>query len=298
MEEKEIIVLTEKKSQITASQKGILLMLLSAMLFSAMQVLVNLTAKSVPLMDQIFFRNAVSIAICLVMIKRQGLSMFGDRKYQPLLFMRSIFGFLSLFCVFYAASRAPQADVTILVNLSPFLVTVLAYLFLKEKIARIQIPALILAFGGAYLVANPSFHSNLIPLFMAFLCAVFGSVAYTLLAYFKDKVDALTITMHFSTFCAMVSLPFFLMDLTLPSMRDFLLLLLMGSFAGFGQIAMTYAYRMAPASEVSIYNYSGILYSMFLGYALLGETLPYTSVLGGALVISASLLVYWKSQAR
>lgn len=273
-------------------KKGILLMLLSALLFSAMQIVIHITGRHVPLMEQVFFRNIVSLIICFVIIRHNGLSMFGERKYQPLLFTRSVFGLLGLVSLFYAAARASQADITILSKLSPFLITLFAFLFLKEKIARIQVPALIIAFGGAILVANPSFHSNLFPLFLAFLCAIFSSVSYTLLAYFKDKVDAVTVIMHFSTFCSVVSLPFFLLNFSLPSLTDFLLLLLMGTFGGFGQIALTYAYRMAPASEVSIYNYSGILFAMILGYLVLGETVPLTSLAGGALVIFASLLTY------
>ena len=65
-----------------------------------------------------------------------------------------------------------------------------------------------------------------------------------------------------------------------------------------GQIALTYAYRLAPAGEVSIYNYSGILFSMVLGFLCLGETIPVTSFLGGALVIAASLLVYVYSRRQ
>lgn len=275
-----------------AKQKGILLMLLSALLFSAMQIIIHITGEKVPLMEQVFFRNIVSLALCFVIIRRHGLSMFGPWKYQSLLFTRSVFGLLGLVSLFYAAARASQADVTILSKLSPFLITLFAYLFLKEKIARIQIPALIIAFGGAFLVANPAFHSNLFPLFLAFLCAIFSSVSYTLLAYFKDKVDAVTVIMHFSTFCVLVSFPFFIMSFTPPSLRDFLLLFLMGTFGGFGQIALTYAYRLAPASEVSIYNYSGILFSMILGYVFLDETVPGTSLIGGALVVLASLLTY------
>lgn len=273
-------------------QKGILLMLLSALLFSAMQVLINLTGKQIPLMEQVFFRNIISMAICFVIIRRNHLPLFGGLKDQPLLFMRSIFGFLGLISLFYAAARASQADVTILSKLSPFLITLFAYLFLKERIAKVQFPALLIAFAGAFLVANPSFHSNTVPLFMAFLCSLFSSVTYTLLAYSKDKVNALTIIMHFSTFCALVSIPFFVLHMTLPGPRDLCLLLLIGIFGGLGQIALTYAYRMAPASEVSVYNYSGILFSMILGYLVLGETVPTASLLGGALVVLASLLTY------
>jgi drug/metabolite transporter (DMT)-like permease len=267
-------------------------MLLSALLFSGMQVVINITGNRVPLMEQVFFRNIVSLILCFVIIRRHGLSLFGERKYQPLLFMRSSFGLLGLVSLFYAASNATQADVTILSKLSPFLITLFAFFFLKERINKIQVPALLIAFGGAYLVANPAFHSDLLPLFMAILCAVFASVSYTLLAYFKDKVDALTVIMHFSTFCAAVSLPFFIINYKPPSLTDFLLLILMGIMGGFGQIALTYAYRLAPAAEVSIYNYSGILFSMLLGYLVLGETVSTNSLAGGALVVLASLLTY------
>lgn len=278
--------------QLTTKQKGIVLMLLSALLFAAMQVVINITGGRIPLMEQVCFRNIVSLVLCFVIIKRHNLSMFGERKYQPWLFMRSSFGLLGLVSLFYAASHANQADVTILSKLSPFLITLFAFVFLKEKIAKIQVPSLLIAFGGAFLVANPAFNSNMFPLFMAFLCAIFSSVSYTLLAYFKDKVDAITVIMHFSTFCVAVSIPFMVMNFVLPSVTDFLLLLLIGTFGGFGQIALTYAYRMAPASEVSIYNYSGIVFSMILGFGILGETVSLASLLGGALVIGASLLTY------
>lgn len=273
-------------------QMAIILMLLAALFFSILQVCVNLTGERIPLMEQVFFRNIISMIVSFIIIKKNHLSLFGEKKYQPLLFMRSLFGLLGLVSLFYAASRAAQADVTILSKLSPFLITILAYVFLKEKISRIQVPALIIAFIGALFVVNPVFKSNLFPLFIAFLCALFSSVSYTLLAYFRDKVSGMTVIMHFSTFCVLTSLPFFIMDFTMPSLTDFLLLLIIGVCGACGQIALTYAYRKAPAAEVSIYNYSGILFSALLGYFVLGEALPISSIIGGALVIFASYITY------
>lgn len=278
--------------KLSMKQKGITLMLMAALFFAVMQVFINLTGGRIPLMQQVFFRNIVSLIISFVLIRRHRLSMFGERRYQPLLFMRSAFGLLGLVCLFYAASRAYQADVTILSKLSPFLITILAYFFLKEKITKIQIPALLIAFAGALIVANPTFNSNLLPLFMAFLTAVFSSVSYTLLAYFKDKVDGVTVIMHFSTFCVLASIPFMLRNWVVPTAGEFGLLILIGVFGGFGQICLTYSYRMAPASEISIYNYSGIIFSMILGYFILGESLSPSSLLGGGLVVLASFITY------
>lgn len=272
--------------------KGAALMCTSALLFSAMQIPISLSGTTIPIMEQVFFRNIVTLILSFILIIRSGGSLFGTKKNQPLLFVRSAFGFLGLITQFYAVAHANQGDVSTMMKLSPFMITLWAAIFLKEKIRKVQIPALLIAFLGAAFVANPAFNSNLLPLFMAFLCAFFSSVSYTLLAYFKNKVDGMTIIMHFSTFCVLACIPFMIFDFVMPTFKELLLLLLIGVFGGFGQIALTYAYRLATAAEISIYNYSGIVFSIILGYVFLGEVLDVTSVIGCALVIIAALITY------
>lgn len=272
--------------------KGAALMCTSALLFSAMQIPISLSGTTIPIMEQVFFRNIVTLILSFILIMRSGGSLFGTKKNQPLLFVRSVFGFLGLITQFYAVAHANQGDVSTMMKLSPFMITLWAAIFLKEKIRKVQVPALLIAFLGAAFVANPAFNSNLFPLFMAFLCAFFSSVSYTLLAYFKNKVDGMTIIMHFSTFCVLACIPFMIFDFVMPTFKELLLLLLIGVFGGFGQIALTYAYRLATAAEISIYNYSGIVFSIILGYVFLGEVLDVTSVIGCALVIIAALITY------
>ena len=272
--------------------KGAVLMCTSAFLFSAMQIPISLSGTTIPIMEQVFFRNIVTLILSFILIIRSGGSLFGTKKNQPLLFVRSAFGFLGLITQFYAVAHANQGDVSTMMKLSPFMITLWAAIFLKEKIRKVQVPALLIAVLGAAFVANPAFNSNLLPLFMAFLCAFFSSVSYTLLAYFKNKVDGMTIIMHFSTFCVLACIPFMIFDFVMPTFKELLLLLLIGVFGGFGQIALTYAYRLATAAEISIYNYSGIVFSIILGYVFLGEVLDVTSVIGCALVIIAALITY------
>jgi drug/metabolite transporter (DMT)-like permease len=64
-------------------QKGILLMILSALLFAAMQVIIRVTGDEIPLMEQVFFRNIVSLMISFVIIRRHGLSLFGEKNISP-----------------------------------------------------------------------------------------------------------------------------------------------------------------------------------------------------------------------
>lgn len=296
----------------TNRQKGAVLMMASAFFFTSMQIPINLTADTIPLMEQVFARNVAAMIVCIIFIKKQGGSYFGEKKYRPLLTMRSIFGLLGLVTMFYAVAHAVQADVATITKLSPFLITIFAAIFLKEKIPRVQVPALIIAFAGAAFVANPAFNSNMAPLFAAFLCAVFSSGSYTLLAYFKNKVDGMTIIMYFSTFCVVATIPFMLISpelvfpagapagsfvaslfgFAVPGLFDFTMLLLIGLTGAAGQITLTYAYRMAPAGEVSVYNYTSIVFAVILGTVFLGDQITWNSALGGALVILAAILVY------
>ena len=109
-------------------------MFLSAFFFSAMQIAIKKSSLSVPLMEQVFFRNIVSLIISFVIITKQKGSYVGTLKHQPLLFLRSSFGFAGLVAMFYASANANQGDVTTLTKLSPFLIALWAAIFLKEPI--------------------------------------------------------------------------------------------------------------------------------------------------------------------
>lgn len=272
--------------------KGMLLMLLSTLSFSSMQIVVSKTSSKIGVMQQVFVRNLISLIIVGIILKRKKISFYGEKKYQPQLFARSFFGFLGVIFLFIAARNAYQADVTIITRTSPFMITILSVIFLKEKITKTQIAALVIAFAGAYIAADPKFDSSFLPMASALLSAFCNGICYTLLAYFKGKVNALTVIMHFSTFSTVAAVPFMIGNFAIPDLHDMLMLSLIGIFAAIGQITMTYSYRMAPASVVSIYSQLGIVFVAILAYVFLGEKPGSSSLIGGMLVITGSLLVY------
>ena len=276
---------------------GIIFMILFALSYSAMQCFISLT--DVGVMQQIFVRNFMNMVVVLFLILKKGGSLFGAKKYQPWLFARDIFSFMGITCLFCASRfNGNQADITILNKMSPFFITIFASIFLKEKLSKIQIPALILAFTGAFFAAKPTYNADSLPLILAFLSAITTGVSYTMLSYFKDKVDGLAVILHFSTFCVVASLPFMLYDFQLPTGMKLVTLLLVGVFGTLGQLFVTYAYRLAPASEISIYNYSGILFSVIMGHFVLGQSVGLNSIIGGVIVTIASVMVYMYNRSR
>ena len=79
-------------------------------------------------------------------------------------------------------------------------------------------------------------------------------------------------------------------NLVIPSPKVFVMLLLIGVFAAGGQFFLTYTYQQAPASEVSIYQYSGVVFTAVFSYAFLGETLGKSSIIGGIVILGA---IFW-----
>lgn len=267
-----------------------LLMLLSAASFAAMQVVVARSADRIPLFEQLFFRNLLTSFVALIEIRRLKQSPFGKTGNRKLLLLRSVAGYLGMVCLFYASAHGAQGDVAVMNKLSPFLVTLLAVAFLGEKVNGRQILALLLAMAGAVTVSNPTFSSGGYTMLIAFLSALFSGIAYTTVGALKGREEPCVTVFFFSFFSTVVTAVFMIRNFVLPSVADCVMLLLIGVFALGGQLALTYSYTMAKASEVSIFNYSGILFSMLFGLIILRQPIKPTSVLGAALVVLAGLL--------
>lgn len=169
-------------------------------------------------------------------------------------------------------------------------VTLLAGIFLKEKITPVKIASTILCLVGAYIAMQPSFDSNPFPLLAALLAAVVSGMAYTMLSYCKNFTHPSAIIFHFSALSTVCAGLMMLPNLVIPSPKVFVMLLLIGVFAAGGQFFLTYAYQQAPASEVSIYQYSGVVFTAVFSYAFLGETLSKSSIIGGIVILGA---IFW-----
>lgn len=272
--------------------KSVLLMLFSAFTFSSMQIIVKLL-PSIPLMEKVFFRNFISLLIAFAILKKNNISYFGNKENRKYLFFRYLFGFTGIILFFYATTQMLAADAAILNKLSPVFVIILAYFFLKEKINKIKIIVLIISIVGALFVIKPQFNSSMIPSIAGLTSAVLSGAAYFFIAMIGDKESIYTIVFCFSLYSTLSCIPFFFISLVMPNLYEFILLLLLGLLAALGQIALTFAYKGCEASEISIYDYSNIIFSSILAYMFLSELPDMLSIFGGLLIIASSLLLFF-----
>ncbi|MCI1210111.1 MAG: DMT family transporter [Treponema sp.] len=272
--------------------QAIMLMLLSSLCFAAMGAMVKLSGQ-IPTFEKAFFRNFVSLFFSAFLLMKHRQYPWGKPENRPMLLGRSVFGTIGMLCYFYGIDRLILADSGMLNKMHPFFVTIFAFLFLKEKISWHQLVSLLVALTGSALIIKPGFDfSQSGPAFICFLSAVFAGLAYVFVSYLGNRENSYTIVFWFSLISSLITLPLALMHFRMPSPAQLLLLIGAGGASAGGQFSLTVAYRYAPAGEVSIYNYSNVIFSSIFGFMLFAEIPDLLSVSGYLLIIAAGYLTF------
>lgn len=271
--------------------KGIICIIASAFGFALMSAFVKL-AGDLPNFQKVFFRNLISAIVALYLIIKHKGSLIGKKENRILLILRSIFGTLGVILNFYSIDKLVLSDSNMLNKLSPFLVVILCAIFLKEKINMTQISSIIIAFIGALFIIKPTFSVEIIPYIGGLMGALFAAAAYTCLRAIGNKEESYTIVFFFSMFSLIVTLPVFLYVYKPMQLSQLIYLILAGVFASLGQFGITLAYRYAPAKEISIFDYSNIIFSAILSIFLFGQIPDILSILGYIIIFLAAFYIF------
>lgn len=271
--------------------KAVFLMLLSALGFAFMAAMVKL-AGDIPLAEKVFFRNLVSFIVVFVASRNGGESLICKKENFKYVLARSLLGLTGVFLYFYSINNLYLADSSMINKLSPIFIIIFAAIFLKEKLNAVKIISMVVAFIGVLLVIKPQWDLSILPAASGLLSAAFAGGAYTMVRYLKDKEKPATIVFYFSLISVVGTFPLVLLNFSKPTLNQLIYLILIGIFAAIAQIALTYSYKYAPASEVAVYNYTNIIFSAILGFIIWQETPDALSIVGGIIIILVALVVY------
>lgn len=274
--------------------KGIICIIFAAMGFSAMSVFVRLSGDNLPSFQKAFFRNAVALAfITVVMIKEKKL--FLPKKQNiPFIFGRAFFGTIGLVSNFYAIDHLVLADANMLNKLSPFFAIVFSLFLLKEKPSFVQIIGVFCAMFGSVLIIKPGFaNPQMLPSLVG-LCGGMGAgLAYTFVRKLGSMgEDGSRIIFWFSLFSCVVCIPFIITDFRPMTVGQVLLLIGAGCSACVGQVGITKAYLYAPAKEISVYDYTQVIFAALFGFFIFGQVPDLLSVAGYVLICGAGVAMF------
>jgi drug/metabolite transporter (DMT)-like permease len=278
--------------QFNAGTRAALLMASASLLLSLVPVFVKAIPRDsgIPLEEIILARASVSLLITWIIVMKRKVTL---RPVRPLLILlRCAVGTFGMVLYFSAVRDLDLAGAVTLNRLSPFFVLLFAFIFLGEKLYRLQILAMAIAFGGAAFVLQPGRLPVTTAGVLALLSAVAAGGAYTTLRALAKYDSPLRIVFWFSAFMTLLFLPGTIAKGVVPGLRDLITLLGIGVAGAGGQLLMTAAYRYAPGGEVAIYGYLSVVYAAVWQPLFFGVEPGSAVITGGSLVLLGGALNY------
>lgn len=279
--------------------KGIFCIIIAGFGFALMSLFVKLSGD-LPSIQKGFFRNIIAVFISSIpLIKHwRVINIPRNNTGWLVLILRSVFGTIGLVLNFYAISHISLADSSIIQKLSPFIIIILSYIFFKEEMTKFQVFAIIIAFIGITLIIKPS-GNNIISMgaLAALLGALCAGIAYTCVRYLgTHNISGEFIIFFFSSLSSLMLLPYLILDYRTMTYYQLSMLLLAGISATIGQYGVTFAYKFVAAKNISVFDYSQVLFSGIFGYMFFGEFPDFQSLIGYIIVISVGIVLVLRSK--
>ena len=277
---------------------GIALRLASVLCLSAMVACVKYLGPAIPAGQTIFFRGLISIlVVAIVAWHGEGLQLLKTRNWRAHAYRASA-GSAAMFCWFVALTMIPLAEMTAISFTIPLFLTVLAMLFLGERIYGYRWTALGVGFAGVVIIIGPELtqaRGSAVGVGIGLAAAVLAAFAQMFLRRMSGHEHVVTITFYFfvaSTVFAALTVLF--QAWPFPTAVQWLLIVLTGLFGVLGQLLMTHSYRYAEASLVAPLDYVNMLIAVAMGFFLFGEIPHVATWIGAPLVIAAGGLILWR----
>ena len=276
--------------KMSQKNQGIMYIIMAAFFFACMSFFIR-KAGDLPTMQKGFFRNVVAMFAATVMLLRTEDKFKIKKGSIPLLLMRAICGTIGLICNYYAIDHMNISDANILNKLAPFFAIIMSALILNEYANRFEWSMVIVAFIGALFVVKPTLDMKCIPAVVAAIGGLGAGTAYTFVRKLgKQGERGPVIVMFFSTFSCIITLPFVIFDYHPMTLMQLIYLLIAGSCAAAGQFTVTQAYTKAPAKDISVFDYSQVLFAAILGFLFLNQIPDIYSIIGYIIIIGAAII--------
>lgn len=250
--------------------KGATFILLSELLFVLMGTLVKTVSEGLPNEMIVFFRNLFGMQVIIPLFIQKGWQAVKTEK-ASLHLLRGVAGLSAMYCFFYAIANLPLANAMILKMSAPLFIPLIALLWLKEQLNWTIGLAVVLGFIGVAFIVKPDLGVIDSVALIALAGGLFAAIAKSTVKKLTRTEKPATIVFYFAlTGLVLSSIPALIVWQT-PDSKQLLLLFLLGTLAGTAQYFMTRAYSFAPATRISHFSYSSILYASLIGWLLWDE---------------------------
>lgn len=286
---------------------GIYFMLVSSLFFAATGAFGKILSANMSSVEVVFFRNLIGVILI-------SYALFKNRPKQhggnlPLLLFRAFIGVISLLAFFYNIANIGLAEAFTYAKTAPIFLSIIAAFFLKEKMGKFGWISVFIGFIGVFFIMQPNVGISKADL-MGIINGIFAALAYAsvrgLRKYYDPRVIVFTfvfvgalipgICMIFGEFYSDPNFDFMIAKFVMPSIKDWIFIVIMGICGVIFQTYLTKAYAASKkAGIVSAVSYSDIVFSLFFGL-LLGDNLPNILAWFGIILIVLSGILIAKEK--
>ncbi len=273
---------------------GVMFLVLAVACFATLDTTVKVLSATISVLVVVWFRYCFQALVMTgVVLPTRGWRSLSTRHpvlhavRGALLLIVSILGFVSLIYM-------PVGEFTAIIMLTPLVVTLMAAVFLKERVSVLRWLLVFGGFSGALLVIQPTGQdigwAVAIPLVMVLFYAVF-QILTSRMARTEDPM-----TMHFYTGwtgALLISLALPWIWQTIPDLRTLALLCLAGLMGTVGHFLLIQAFARAPAATLAPYLYVQVGFAVFAGW-LVFDHVPGQLEFGGiAMIVACGASMAW-----
>ncbi|EIE50877.1 peptide ABC transporter permease [Salipiger aestuarii] len=268
-------------------------MMVTGLCFVSMTALVKLLGGRVPAAESAFLRYLLGL-IFLIPAWRDLCALRLSPRQWRLSVLRGAMQTLGVLCWFFAMTRIPLAEVTAMNYLTPVYVTILAVIFLGERLAVRRILAIVAALGGALVILRPGFRT-LDPGHFAMLGTAFLlSISYLIAKIVSDELKPVMVVALLSIAVTIGLAPFAAAVWVTPSLADLGILFGVACVATGGHYAMTLAFAAAPVTVTQPVTFLQLVWSVALGALFFAEPVDPWVVTGGIIIMGAVAFITWR----
>ena len=269
---------------------GIGLMCATVVVFACLDATAKYLGTQMPVLQVVGVRCAMAFLVGFLFsnpFSRPGLLKTGRPWLQlwrsSMLLGSTLFNFM--------AFRYLQLDEAMAILFStPFLIAIFAGPMLGEWVGWRRWTAILVGFSGVLLVVRPGMGGMQWAALLSFASAICYGF-YNILTRMLSRTDSSETTLFYANLfgCLVMApvLPF--VWVTPPNWLDVWLMLATGIFGAGGHFLLILAHRRAPASVLSPFIYTQIVWASMFGYLVFGNVPSHWTVAGAVVVIASGL---------
>ena len=269
----------------------ILLMIGAIFCFASMDATAKYLMKEIGPAQTIWARYTVQAILVTVLILPK-INIYGKTKYPKLQFLRSVALMMATTLFFFAFSKLGLAEASAIFNISPVLITLGAFLFLREQIGPRRVIGIFVSLLGALIIIRPGSGVFTVYALLPLGAAIFYST-YSLVTRFVGADESPWTSLFYSAIFGAICYSIYIVFHWNPMSSNALLLtIIIGLFGTAGHICLIRALTLGEASLVAPFIYTNLLFTTIWGLLLFGN-FPDFWTIGGALIIVAAGVYVW-----